>query len=293
MRLSIVAAVGLLAIPTLAGAHAGNDDPNVVHACIANASQVVRIVGVSGSCIVSPMSKAETPAHWAIQGTQGPPGASGINGTNGTNGIDGTSVTLLGTFSGDQNGCPNGGTILGTANGNAYVCNGQTATATNPDPPCFVRVMRYVVCGNGTVTDTVTGLIWLQQADCLPINSWVDASAAVARLKDGDCNLTDKSTPGDWRLPTRDEWSATIAQAMALGCYNAAAPTLTNEPGTGCESVGPSIFVGVAADFYWSSTANASVPADAWSQNLVNGGVYGFTKHTTSLRVWPVRGGSR
>ena len=52
MRLSTVAAVfALLAIPTLASAHAGNNDPNVVHACIGNVSKIVRIVGVSGSCI--------------------------------------------------------------------------------------------------------------------------------------------------------------------------------------------------------------------------------------------------
>jgi hypothetical protein len=55
MRLATVATVfGLLAIPTLARAHAGNDDPNVVHACIANASQAVRIVGVAGSRPVLP-----------------------------------------------------------------------------------------------------------------------------------------------------------------------------------------------------------------------------------------------
>jgi hypothetical protein len=29
---------------------------------------------------------------------------------------------------------------------------------------------RYVNCGNGTVTDTVTGLIWLQNANCRPEN---------------------------------------------------------------------------------------------------------------------------
>jgi hypothetical protein len=33
------------------------------------------------------------------------------------------------------------------------------------DPPCFDNLNRYVDCGNGTVTgtvtDTVTGLIWL------------------------------------------------------------------------------------------------------------------------------------
>ena len=29
----------------------------------------------------------------------------------------------------------------------------------NPDPPCFGNIVRYVNCGNGTVTDTATGLI--------------------------------------------------------------------------------------------------------------------------------------
>ena len=74
-------------------------------------------------------------------------------------------------------------------------------------------------CGNGTVTDTVTGLIWLKQADCLGVHDWAAANRAAAGLKDGDCGgLTDKSSPGDWRLPTKDEWSATIARAVALGC---------------------------------------------------------------------------
>ena len=42
VRLSIVAAAfALLAIPTLATAHGGNNDPNVVHACIGNVSKIV------------------------------------------------------------------------------------------------------------------------------------------------------------------------------------------------------------------------------------------------------------
>jgi hypothetical protein len=110
-------------------------------------------------------------------------------------------------------------------------------------------------------------------------------------LEDGDCNLTDKSAPGDWRLPTRDEWSATIAQAFTLGCYNATGPSLTNDSGTGCLSVGPSSFTGAAMDFYWSSTTNASVPTNAWSQYLANSGVYSQAKGI-GLRVWPVRGGT-
>lgn len=292
MRFAIVAAVfGLSAIPTIARAHAGNDDPNVVHACVANGSLAVRIVGVSGSCIASHTSKAETPAHWAIQG---PPGANGTNGTNGTNGIDGTSVTVLGTFSGDQNGCPNGGTILGTATGSAYVCNGQDAAgATNPDPPCFDNTNRYVDCGNGTVTDTVTGLIWLKDWNCLPNNNWTDASQAVAGLKNGDCNLTDHSSAGDWRLPTRDEWSATIARAAALSCTGAAAPSLTNDAGLACSTFGPSLFAGVpSSPPYWSSTSDGMAPAAAYNAFLFNGVVLNNFK-IFIYRVWPVRGRPR
>ena len=38
-------ALAILAIPAIASAHAGNDDPNVVHACVGNVSKVVRVVG--------------------------------------------------------------------------------------------------------------------------------------------------------------------------------------------------------------------------------------------------------
>src|SRR5919204_1679416 len=107
-----VAAVTLMAIPAIASAHGGNNDPKVVHACIGNVSKVVRIVGVDGSCITAPPASpalAETPAHWDIQGPPGAPGINGTNGTNGLNGTNGTSVTFVGTFAGNQNGCANGG----------------------------------------------------------------------------------------------------------------------------------------------------------------------------------------
>ena len=55
MRLSkVVMALALLAIPTIASAHGGNNTPNVVHACIGNVSKIARVVGVSGTCITSP-----------------------------------------------------------------------------------------------------------------------------------------------------------------------------------------------------------------------------------------------
>jgi hypothetical protein len=60
---SFFAAAICLVLPAIASAHAGDNDPNKVHACIGNISKVVRIVGVNGTCISSPAFLAETPMH--------------------------------------------------------------------------------------------------------------------------------------------------------------------------------------------------------------------------------------
>jgi hypothetical protein len=62
-------------------AHAGNSDPNVVHACVQGGSNLVRIVGVNGSCL-----NPETPVHWSIVGPQGPAGPAGPQGPAGVSG---------------------------------------------------------------------------------------------------------------------------------------------------------------------------------------------------------------
>jgi len=157
--------------------------------------------------------------------------------------------------------------------------------------PCFDNTNRYVDCGNGTVTDTVTGLIWLKDEACLGSKNWAAANQATAGLKDGDCGggLTDHSSPGDWRLPTKDEWSATIARAVALGCFGSGG--LTNDAGTACFSVGPSSFAAVALNGWWSSTSLDTFPAQAWGAFLGNGFVFSVPKDFNPLGVWPVRGG--
>jgi hypothetical protein len=104
--------------------------------------------------------------------------------------------------------------------------------------------------------------------------------------------LTDGSSPGDWRLPTKDEWSATIAQAVAMGCAGTG-PSLTNNAGTACYGDGlTSSFAGVASDYYWSSASSETDPSRAWSAYLFYGDVFNFGKGFT-VRVWPVRGGPR
>src|SRR5215813_13197991 len=174
-------------------------------------------------------------------------------------------------------------TTQGTKGGNAAGgARGRAAAA------CVDKTKRYVDCGNGTVTDSETGLVWLKQSNCLSSADWEAAKKAVAGLKNGDCMLTDGSSPGDWRLPTQKEWEAAMDKALMLGCSG---PTLTNDAGSGCISAGPSSFTGVEADYYWSSTTlegqDRAYFGDIDHGHLLNGA------YTTSLRVWPVRGGQR
>src|SRR5262249_1450260 len=73
--------LGVVLAPVSVSAHAGNSDPNVIHACVNNSNGVDRIVGVSGTCLVS-----EHAVHWAIAGPAGTPGAQGPAGPQGPTG---------------------------------------------------------------------------------------------------------------------------------------------------------------------------------------------------------------
>ncbi len=161
----------------------------------------------------------------------------------------------------------------------------------NPDPPCFTNTNRYVDCGNGTVHDTLTNLIWLKDANCFGQLDYAAANNAAAGLEDGECDLTDSSSPGDWRLPTRDEWETTVARAVALGCTGTSAPSLTNMSGSACFSAGPPPFTNVQLPNYWSSTAYEALLDRAWLMNL-SGGHFSYSYKTYTLGyVWPVRDG--
>ena len=189
--------------------------------------------------------------------------------------------------------------FFGIGNGVIFPDGSKQISAASLSAPCFNdNTNRYIDCGNGTVTDTVTGLIWLKDAECGSLGNpagrtYAAASSVTATtLANGVCGLTDGSRPGDWRLPTRDEWMATVAPAVALGCVGvsppASPPSLTNDPGTACLSLGPTSFTGVTATTYWSSTANETTPSNAFSVVLLIGGVFGASKDSV-LQVWPVR----
>ena len=161
-------------------------------------------------------------------------------------------------------------------------------------PGCFNNNptgLRFVDCGNGTVQDTQTGLIWLKNANCLPAggSDWATAIGRAAKLADGTadgtvCGLSDGSKAGMWRLPTIGEW-----QAMAYPYPSACNPALPAASGTGCYSTG-AWATGVQSVYYWSSSSDVSSPDSAWNVYLGTGYIYNFDK-TYTLYVWPVRGG--
>lgn len=168
----------------------------------------------------------------------------------------------------------------------------QTAQPACPDNTTAV----YVDCGNGTVTDNRSGLVWLANANCVPGADWQTAMEFVAglsdkpdtpppNLADHDCGLSDGSSPGEWRLPSVEEW-----QAM-MGSATSCVPAIWNDAGTDCWGVGASSFTDVVAANYWSSsTFIGGDLLSAWNVAL-QAGIVSSDSKIQVYPVWPVRGG--
>lgn len=158
------------------------------------------------------------------------------------------------------------------------------------DPPCFSAGNRFTDCGNGTVTDSVTGLVWLKTVDCAALfgasKTWVLANQTVANLADGVCGLTDKSHQGDWRLPTSTEMTALVAKANANGC---GPPRLPDQTGLGCCATGTCTFTSMSTNIqYWTSTTVEATPANAFAVDLFGGATSSLFKGVGE-HAWAVR----
>ena len=157
---------------------------------------------------------------------------------------------------------------------------------------------RFITGTTGIVTDTLTGLIWLENANCAgvlptPNITWTLALTYSNALYDGctdcfgtsgDCGLSDGSVAGDWRLPNVREMQSLVH----YGFFDRAVP---NTAGTGKWSEGDP-FTGVQSGrFYWSSTTRARFTDYALCVNLYEGNVSIYAKTDPEHFVWPVRGG--
>jgi len=132
---------------------------------------------------------------------------------------------------------------------------------------------RFTDNGNGTVTDKLTKLIWLKNANAFSTQTWVQALSDANSLAAPAAGLTDGSKAGDWRLPNVRELESLIDYSRYYPSFPASHP-----------------FTNVQSSTYWSSSTNAYYATIAWSVNFNDGGVNNAGK-SGYYYVWCVRAG--
>ncbi len=164
---------------------------------------------------------------------------------------------------------------------------------------------RFTDNGDGTVTDNLTGLMWLKEANCLGNRlpaldndgdsgdgqvTWQHGLDFVAGLNYGahDCGQTAKYT--DWRMPNHRELSSLVNVKYAF-------PAISNTAGDGKWSEGDP-FTGVVrvegADIFWTSDSVTAQENNAITVNMDHGAIQNLISSlkTDAYLVWPVRGGN-
>jgi hypothetical protein len=138
---------------------------------------------------------------------------------------------------------------------------------------------RFIDNNNGTVTDNVTQLTWLKNANCFGMSDLTGATLAVNGLKEGDCGpdttsvLSDGSSAGDWRLPTMKE----LCTLIDFSRRDPALPA-------------GHMFSNVPTGYHWSATTQDYDPEKAWIVHFESGTTgYKDIKNIAGF-IWPVRG---
>ena len=132
---------------------------------------------------------------------------------------------------------------------------------------------RFIDNGDGTVTDNLTKLIWLKNANAFGVRTWEQALSDANTLASGSAGLTDGSKAGDWRLPNGNE----LLSLIDVAYFNPALPN--GHP-----------FIGVQSSNYWSRTNNSyGTTMYAWYVYMESGKVGCGYKGYTTYYVWPVR----
>ena len=114
---------------------------------------------------------------------------------------------------------------------------------------------RFTNNGNGTLTDNLTGLVWLQNALCFSGRTGAQALNDANTLNSGECGLSDGSVEGDWRLPNVNELDSLVnAEQVSTAAW-------LNSQG----------FTNVLNGVYWSSTNWVVLTGSAWSVIMFSG----------------------
>ncbi|MFO1427562.1 MAG: DUF1566 domain-containing protein [Steroidobacteraceae bacterium] len=163
----------------------------------------------------------------------------------------------------------------------SLAATGQTASYAPGDDGAQRRgtstaVARFSDNLDGTITDRLTGLVWLRDAGCLAATQWSGALQAANQLASGQCGLSDGSSAGQWRLPN-------VVELESLVDISRSAPALpAGHP-----------FIGAAAS-YWSSTTYYGDVGSAWVLRLADGrflnDLVANAKASATHATWAVRG---
>ncbi|QTA80019.1 DUF1566 [Desulfonema limicola] len=196
--------------------------------------------------------------------------------------------------------------IIGTLISSVSVmATGQTETYDDNTPPRddgavkagtpLAAEPRFTDNGDNTITDNLTGLTWMSNADCIGIKhpdfdtdgeadglvTWQHALNFIEKINDGtytECS----SAYTDWRLPN-------VRELLTLVDYSYSNLSLPNTAGTSKWTEGDPFF-GVKQIYYWSSTSSAGDTTQAWFVRFDTGYAY-YGNKLQKAYVWPVRGG--
>jgi len=159
-----------------------------------------------------------------------------------------------------------GQTACYDSNGLVTPCAGSGQDGEHQAGAAFSGV-RFKDNGDGTITDNMSGLIWLKDAFCdNQMRSFSQAITFAAGLSNGQCALGDNSKAGDWRLPN-------ILELLSLVDYGNIDPALPSGHPFNNVQLDP------VSPFYWSNTTHndrveADSPRQAFTLNMRTGDFY-------------------
>ncbi|OHD12835.1 MAG: hypothetical protein A2Y41_01915 [Spirochaetes bacterium GWB1_36_13] len=141
--------------------------------------------------------------------------------------------------------------------------------------PLFSAVRTYLDYENGTVKDTVTGLVWQKCSYGQNNDAGCTGSAGTKIWKDAlsYCEGLTLGGRSDWRLPALKELL-----------------TLVN-PLKSNPAIDTALFPNTVSSYYWSSSPYVSNPTSAWIVNFNNGAVY-YGNMTGTFQIRCVAGGN-
>ncbi len=219
-------------------------------------------------------------------------------------------------------GLPDYAGELASCNADLATCDGDLAACEALPPARLLRTgqttsygagsdgdlqtgvaQAYVDNGDGTITDTSTGLMWEKKSDDGTIHdkdntyTWcIPSSYLTTNVMDGTIATTFLATLNgglgfagytDWRIPN-------VKEALSIIDYSVPSPGPTVPPAfnTSCAAACTVLTCSCTTNFtYWSSTTYTSGPQNAWWVNLNFGGPNADAK-TNPRYVRAVRGGS-